>query len=485
MQFIKGALMYEFFSKIFFIPRRGAIFAAAFCLAAALPSAAATLPPEVRQIMKRHGIAQGKAGVVVHRVGEDRPLLSHRAGAPFNPASLTKLPLAFAAFDILGPAHRWQTTFSYTGEIRGDTLNGDLIITGGGDPHLTMERVMAQVNDLRSRGLRVLRGDILIDDSRFALPPHDKSAFDGAPHKPYNVGAGALAVNLNAHKVVLSPSPQKIHIYVEPPNDNFVIENKLRIGKTRCRNWRGRILERYRGDENKITLTLRGNYSPRCGEQAFYTTALSQAANAAGVFSALWKRMGGEWRGEWRVAESPPDAKTIAVFESPPLHSAVTAMNKFSNNAIARNIFLSLAGATHEPPFTPVAARSVFGEWMRGLGVEGEFYAENGSGLSRDGILSAGQTAFLLRKIAAHPLRAEIISSLPVLGIDGTLRKRLQKTARARGHLKTGSLNGVKNIAGFLRDDSGREIIFVCFVEASGARARRFQDALIKWTLAQ
>ncbi|MGI9297760.1 MAG: D-alanyl-D-alanine carboxypeptidase/D-alanyl-D-alanine endopeptidase [Gammaproteobacteria bacterium] len=448
-------------------------------------SASAAPPPDVRALMKQNGISPARAGIVIFRSGEDAPLLSHQPQKLFNPASLTKLPLAFAAFDILGPRHQWKTAFKRAGEIEDGVLRGDLILSGGGDPHLTAERFLHQINDLRSRGLRAFTGDLIIDDTLFLIPPHDTAAFDGAARKPYNAGGGALAVNFNAHKIVLSPRRGGIRAYLEPPNENFVIDNQLRAGRTRCSNWRGRISERYRGDGDRITLSLRGRYSPRCGEQAFYATAISQAANAAGVFGALWRRLGGEWSGKWRVAPSPPDAEEIAVFESPPLYSAVAAMNKFSNNVIARNIFLSLAEAGGAPPYSPESARAVFDEWMRGRGIEGEFFVDNGSGLSREGRMSAGQMATLLRQILAHPLRAEIISSLPILGIDGTLRRRLTKTARGRGHLKTGSLNGVNNIAGFLRDEAGRDIVFICMIESSGSRARRFQDAMIRWTLNQ
>ena len=441
------------------------------------------MPPEVRELMRKNGINPARAGVVILRAGEDAPLLSHQADKLFNPASLAKLPLAFAAFDILGPTHRWKTTFARDGKIVDGVLRGDLIVAGGGDPYLTAERFLLQINDLRSRGVREFTGDLVIDDSLFSVS-HDAGAFDGAARKPYNAGAGALAVNFNAHKVVFSPQEGGIRAYTEPPNAHFVIDNQVRAGRTRCRNWRGRISERYRGDENKMTLVLRGKYSPRCGEQAFYTTAISHAANAAGVFGAMWRRMGGEWSGEWRRAPSPPNAEEVSVFESPPLFFIVAAMNKFSNNIIARNLFLSLAIPDGTPPHSPEAARAVFDEWMRKQGVQGDFFVDNGSGLSRKGRMSAGQTALLLERILAHPLRAEIIASLPILGVDGTLRKRLQKTARARGHLKTGSLNGVKNIAGFLRDEAGRDIIFVCMIEKS-ARARRFQDAMIKWALAQ
>lgn len=456
-------------------------------LAAVNMAAAASLPPEVRALMKKHKVTPERVGVVIHRIGEAAPLVSHQPAKRFNPASVMKLPLSFAAFDLLGPRHTWKTVVAHAGVIKNGVLDGDLYLLGGGDPYLTADRFLLLMNDLRSRGLRVINGDLIIDDTHFMLPPHDPKAFDGAPHKPYNAGGSALAINFQAHRIVIVPQPGAIHVYSEPPNDNLVIDNQLRVGKTRCRNWRGRISERYRGGDNRMTLTLKGRYAQRCGEQDFRVSLLNPGAYAAGVFGALWRRLGGEWNGTWRRGTKPPTAVVTAVYESPPLTRIVVAMNKFSNNVMARNIFVSLAKKNGKPPYSPAAARAVFDRWLREQGVQGEFFIDNGSGLSRQSKMSAGQLGLVLQNLWAHPLRAEVLASLPILGADGTLRKRLSKNGAAlQGHLKTGSLDGVKAIAGFIRDRKQRDIVFVCFTEKQySGRAKRFQDALIRWARAQ
>ncbi|MGI9307425.1 MAG: D-alanyl-D-alanine carboxypeptidase/D-alanyl-D-alanine endopeptidase [Gammaproteobacteria bacterium] len=456
------------------------------CLLLLPPVAGAEgLPPDVRALMKKHRISPARAGIVIKRAGGE-VLLSHQTDKIFNPASLAKLPLVFAAFDILGPAHKWRTVFARAGEIQDGVLRGDLIIAGGGDPYITTERFLSFVGNLRSRGIHTIEGDLIIDDTFFQFMPHDRAAFDGAAFKTYNAGGGALVVNWGAQRVAFLPEKNGVRIYADPPNDNFIIDGKkVRAGKTRCRNWRGRIIERYRGDGLQMTLALRGKYSPRCGEQSFNTSALDHAANAAGVFGAMWRNLGGVWNGKWKTAPRPPQAKDIAVFESPALAVIAAAMNKYSNNIMARNMFVSLSMQNGAPPHTEGAAREVFNRWMRAQNIQGEFFMDNGSGLSRKGRMSAGQLAALMEGVLAHPMRAEITSSLPILGVDGTLRKRLRKTAAGAGHLKTGSLRGVKNIAGFLRGAGGEDIIFICMLEKSGARAKPFQDALMKWALRQ
>ena len=436
-----------------------------------------TLPPAVAALMKKHKIPQSRAAIVVHRVGGSAPLVFHRALQADNPASVIKLPLTFAALDLLGADYQWKTSVAYRGKMEGGELHGDLILRGGGDPYLTLDRFLVLLSDLRGRGLRSIHGKVIVDDSLFSLPPHDSGAFDGASNKPYNAAASAMAVNFNAQRIIIAPQGKTIHAYLEPPNDNFVLKNQMRDGRGRCSNWRGRLREIYRGDSLRTTLSLKGIFPARCGQQSFHASALTHAANAAGVFGALWRRMGGEWSGEWQTGVMPPDAKVIAEIKSPPLADIARAMNKHSNNVIARNLFISL---DEESPKTVAGGRKAFSQWMREQGIGGDFFADNGSGLSRDSHLSAGQLFLLMQKMHAHPLRAEMVSSLPVLGVDGTTKKRLRKSAKEGGHLKTGSLNGVTNIAGFVRGEDGEDIIFICFIEKqSSRRAKRFQDALM------
>ena len=454
-------------------------------LLAAMPAAAA-LPNPVEALMKKHKIQKEHVSIFIRRVNIAAPIAEHQSNLLFNPASLIKLPLTFAAFDLLGASYAWKTRFATDGVINNGVIRGNLIIVGGGDPYITADRFLYFVNDLRNRGIHTINGNIIIDNSLFNLPPHNLNAFDGAEHKPYNVGGGALVVNYGAHRVAVSALAKKAHVYVDPPNDNFVINNRLQLNNSRCRNWRSRISENYQGDERRIVLTLKGKYSIRCKTQSFYTAALTHEANAAGVFIALWKQMGGTFNGVWRIGKTPDNARDIAVYKSPSLAKIVQAMNKHSNNVMARNIFFSIAGVDNTPPYTIDMARSVFGRWMKKQGARHAFFIDNGSGLSRQGQMTAADMARLMDKMWKHPLRSEIIASLPILGVDGTLQKRLTKSAPALGHLKTGSLRGVKNIAGFLYDKNGQGIIFICMIKKSSTRrGKNFQDALIRWTLEQ
>ena len=409
------------------------------------------LPEAVRVLMKKHRIQAGKIGIVVQRLDTHERLVAHRVDTSLNPASIIKIATAASALDLLGSTHRFETKFMSDGRVEDGVILGDLYVVGGGDPSMTVERFLLFLNKLRNRGIREIRGDLVIDDFFFDLPPHEPAAFDGAPLKPYNAGAGAFMVNFQTQRVVILPQGNIIQAYTEPPNDNFIVRNQIRSGKGRCRNWRGKIREVLRGDETRMTLTLKGVFPPRCGEQGFFIRALEKNAHAAGVFRAFWRRLGGKWLGQWRRGRAPATAQTLAVFESPPLSEVIASMNKYSNNVIARNLFLSLPAAHSSPPYSISEAHQTMSDWLAAVQVNGDgLVIDNGSGLSRKTRITAAQMAHLLRYIWRHPLRAELAASLPILGLDGTMRKRLKnKKITGEGRFKTGSLSGVKSIAGF------------------------------------
>ena len=477
---------------------RGAVgFSRAACLALALsltPGAGAeggaeaepVLPAKVAALIKRSGIPLKNVGLAIRRVGaadEDKnTLVWHGADREFNPASVVKVATAFAALDILGPDHRWKTRFARTGEIRDGVLEGDLHFIGGGDPRLTAERFMFMLSDLRERGLREIRGALVVDDSYFSAPPHDPKEFDGKGHKPYNAGPGGAAVNLKTHRVVISPAAdgKSIGARLEPPSAHVEVKNNLRPGRGRCRNWRGKARDSLQDDGASAVLILKGTFPPRCGEQSFYASVLSHASYAAGVFGAMWGRLGGKWSGDWRRGQSPEGAVALAEHDSPPLSEAVKMMNKHSSNLIARNMFLSLAD--DNSPRTLERARKALRASLERIGAGGGF-VENGSGLSRKARLTPGQLLRVLDAAWRGPHRAEMASSLPIAGLDGTMKSRLQNHDLAGvGRFKTGSLRGVKSIAGYGKDARGREFVFVCLIKwGNGAAARKLQDALLKW----
>ena len=202
-----------------------------FCLLLLAVSTAAraeeVLPAAVEQLIKKNRLAKADVGVVVRRLQDGRVLVRHQAGRLFNPASVVKVVTAMAAVDRLGLRYRWKTVFATDGEVREGVLDGDLYLIGGGDPYITTDRFLFMLNDLRNQGIRKINGALVIDEGFFDLPPFDSAAFDGAGNRPYNVGAGGMVVNFKTLRVWVAPGTTGVRVYTDPPNDHFVIDNRL------------------------------------------------------------------------------------------------------------------------------------------------------------------------------------------------------------------------------------------------------------------
>ncbi len=161
----------------------------------AAPALAQSWPAVMRAELDAAGVPTEAVGLYVQEVGTPTPLLAWNAEKPMNPASAMKLLTTLAALEVLGPAYTWRTEVYADGLLRGDVLEGDLVVKGAGDPKLDLEKFWMLVKMLRGRGLREIRGDLVADRSAFALDNSDPARFDNAPTRPYNVQADALLVN--------------------------------------------------------------------------------------------------------------------------------------------------------------------------------------------------------------------------------------------------------------------------------------------------
>nr|MCH9757919.1 D-alanyl-D-alanine carboxypeptidase [Pseudomonadota bacterium] len=226
----------------------GCLLLCLLCLFSAGKNAAAVdfLPPEIEKFIKINKVNKKNIGLLLQR--EDGTIVaSHQAERKFNPASVAKIITTLAALDILGTKFTWQTKIATNGRVKKGVVEGDLYLIGGGDPYLTVDNFLYLLNSLRSQGIHEIRGDIIIDDSIFMLPPHNPAKFDGASTKPYNVGAGGLIVNFKTQQIVFAPRDNKVHVYSDPPNAYFTIDNRVKLSKRGCRNWRGKIREQLFG----------------------------------------------------------------------------------------------------------------------------------------------------------------------------------------------------------------------------------------------
>jgi D-alanyl-D-alanine carboxypeptidase/D-alanyl-D-alanine-endopeptidase (penicillin-binding protein 4) len=202
------------------------------------------------------------------------------------------------------------------------------------------------------------------------------------------------------------------------------------------------------------------------------------------MFSAYFTAAGGRFRGAVRDGVAPPRTVPFATLESPPLYDIVRDINKLSNNVMARQIFLTLGAASAPPPATLDGSRRAVERWLaaRKLRLPG-LYLENGSGLSRNERLTAGGLARLLAAADASAVREEFQSSLAVAAMDGTVARRFQDAGVAgQALLKTGSLDSVRALAGYVLDAEGERFIVVALVNHPNAgRSQPALDDLVQW----
>jgi D-alanyl-D-alanine carboxypeptidase/D-alanyl-D-alanine-endopeptidase (penicillin-binding protein 4) len=449
-------------------------------------AARSPLPADVRAAFAIAGIPMTGLAVYIQEVGAKRPLFTHRAQVAMNPASTMKLVTTYAALDLLGPDYTWKTEIYTDGTIEGDVLKGNLYLKGYGDPKITYEAFTALLQKLRAAGVRDIHGDLVQDRSFFAGTGIDPARFDNEPLKPYNVGPDALLVDFKSIRFIFTPDAgqQRVLVRAEPHPSNLTLTASLTLSGAACGDWRPGVGARFAGDSNRASALFAGSYPMDCGEQDWFVSMFDHAHYVDGTFRQVWHDIGGSISGDAREARVPSGARLLAVQESPPLSDIVYDVNKFSNNVMARQLFLALATVDHAPPAQTKIARETVKRWLRKKGAHfPELVLENGSGLSRTERISAEHLARLLGSAYAAPFMVQYIASLPVAAADGTMRKRLHDSSAAgQAFLKTGSLEGVRALAGYLLNEQGRCFVLVAFVNhRNAAGAQGALDALVQW----
>lgn len=413
------------------------------------------LPSSVADLMQAHGIPENSISVVMRKVGTNQNTISHNATTPRNPASAMKLVTTAAALQLLGPQHRWRTHAFVRGKVHGNTLEGDLILRGSGDPWLVIERFWLLAKQLRGRGITHIGGDLVIDDTLFDRQAIDTEPIDGKPMRTYNTPPNALLLNFGYTLLTIESDHSAVYISADPPATTLQIRNTITLSNAAC-GGKGRSIRLDLKRSTFVTkLSVRGHYPVGCGASTFRRTLLPHGPYVYGVFKALWQQLGGTLAGGWRYGKTPGRAVVAAELESVPLAEVIRYINKFSNNVMARNLLLTLA--TDHPPSTPTKGRRVIENWLSQSGVAmPALYIDNGAGLSREARVSAQGLAALLEAAANWPWWPEFLGSLPIATVDGSLRKRFHNVAGpGRLRLKTGLLKNVRALAGYAIDRNG------------------------------
>jgi D-alanyl-D-alanine carboxypeptidase/D-alanyl-D-alanine-endopeptidase (penicillin-binding protein 4) len=448
---------------------------------------AATLPKPVLSALQTAGIPAADVAVTVQEVASRKPLLNWNGGKAMNPASVMKLVTTWTALETLGPAYAWRTEVYYKGTLVAGVLDGDLYFKGSGDPGLTIERFSLLLRDLRARGLKEIKGDLVLDRGRFQIDNADPGAFDGEGLSAYNALPDALLLNFKALRLTLVPGPIKVAALPVPELAGLLLENHIQPAAGDCGEWDEGLKADW--DAAGVRLALSGSFPVACGEKVWNLSLMDPAEYLYRAFHPLWRELGGSLVGRLRQEPVPADAHFLAATVSPPLALVIRDINKFSNNVMARQVFLTLGAETlagERPATLADGDAAVRAFLMRKKLAMPELVMENGAGLSRRASISANSLNRLLVAAWASPTMPEFVSSLPIVAVDGTMRKRLKESGVAgRAHIKTGSLGNAKTLAGYVTAKNGKRYAVVFLANnANAGLAKPAQDALLQWVWA-
>jgi serine-type D-Ala-D-Ala carboxypeptidase/endopeptidase (penicillin-binding protein 4) len=437
------------------------------------------LPADVEAALNAARVPLDAVAVVVQDVQARTPRVSWQAERAMNPASLMKLLPTLAALELLGPSHTWTTPVWLQGSVRDGVLDGALVIKGQGDPRLVSERLWLLLRRVQQLGVREIRGDIVLDRSAFSIPELPPGEFDGEPHRPYNANADALLLNFRSLVLSFLPDPASGRALVssEPTLAGVDLPASVPLTSGGCGDWRGQLRADF-SDASRIVLA--GSYPQACGERHWPVAPADPPGFNARLLTALWRSIGGALSGRVREGVAPAAPPTFELV-SPTLAEVVRDINKFSNNVMAQQLFLSLPmlASSHAPagvaapPVTVAAARETLERWaQQRLGtVSRSLVIDNGSGLSRDARASAAALARLLVQAWNSPVMPEFVASLPLAGADGTSRR--MRGVEGRAHLKTGSLRDVAAVAGYVHAPGGQRYAVVAVANHPNASASR------------
>ncbi len=446
-----------------------------------------TLPVAVQQALAKAQLpADALAAVALPLRHWGRPW-RHQAQRLMQPGSTMKLVTSVVALDHLGPNHRGHTELRSSAAMSEGSLQGDLVLKGGGDLELGVPQLWALLVDLQQAGVRHIAGDLIVDRSRYrparidiGVPP-----FDDSPEFPDYVIPDALMLADALLPMELRATASGVLASTVPRIPGITFDSRMGLVDARCQDWDEHwTTAAVARDGDSTRITLNGAFPRGCTErvglQLIDRTELTER-----LFKALWQGLGGTWAGRAREEAGPAQSKLLARHQSRPWGELLRHQNKTSDNTWSRLLYLELGVpdmAVQASSSTLELAHAVVRRWFTDKGIDATgMVTDNGSGLSRSERISPWQMAHMLKVAYFGRHAAELQMSLPTMGVDGTLRKRLNNSpATGWARLKTGTLKNVVALAGYVNDGQGRPWAVAMMINHENAsRGRAVLDALV------
>ena len=424
----------------------------------------------INQALKQRCVNDGQTAVRVVDVNSGQTVYDRNGGVPLTPASVMKLVTTATALYYLGVDYRFKTDILHTGRRDGGVIEGDLIVHGGGDPKLTPENIWRIAEELKRQGITEVKGSLVADDTFFDGFHLPKGRGAKRTQKPYDAPHGALSVNFNTIGLHLYPGEQageRVRVEVEPKSDYIrVINESATSGKRR------RPVGAFRmNGENGVVVKVTGAMRPSDAGGVIYVTIDDPLQFAAETFMAYFARAGIKIHGGIKKESAPQTAKTIYIHQSEPLPVILRELNRHSNNFIAEQVLKTTAAEEGGAPGSDEYGLALAAKMLKELGVEtGGLTMSDGSGLSKDNKLTARALTGLLSVMARRfDIGPDFISSLGIMGVDGTVRKRLKYSpAKAQARAKTGTLNNTSALSGYVAGRDNKLYAFAILQNNNG-----------------
>lgn len=445
------------------------------------------LPPAVEDAIQKSPISRESVSLWIADVNGGSPIVDYQSQILRTPASVAKLITSGIGLYLLGENYRWKTEFYTDGVVRDKTLTGNLYIKGYGNPYLVEEALMDMVIEIRNRGIDSIQGDIILDNSYFINAIEKPDQFDGNGLEPYNALPNALSINFRTIELIIENNQGEISISSDPQLTYTTIQNNMVFNNIKRCHGKG-FRPRIEVDNSQDLIVVSGSMSRRCQRQSLRKVLTDAGDLFYGHFKDAWQLSGGSIQGKWHYGKVAAKAKPLYRGQSRPLYEQIAAMNKHSNNIMTRQLFLTIGAELTRPPATLKKARAIVLNKLSSLGVPTQgLFLDNGSGLSRQSKMTAAQLGKFLLVMQDSRVKPFFEQSLAIVGVDGTLRRRLRNTPLAGNAIgKTGTLKNTKSVAGYLTAQSGKKYAYVMLFNGPRAKAGRpLMDDIMQWLYTQ
>ncbi|KOO58002.1 hypothetical protein WH43_12655 [Rheinheimera sp. KL1] len=417
--------------------------------------------------------------------------LSYQSDKAMQPASTMKLVTSIVALEQLGPVYRAKTQLrSY--EAPAQKMQQPLVLKGLGDMDFNVQELWSLLQQAYDQGIRQIPA-IQIDRSWFnpSRPELTALPFDETPREYYNLLPDALFLQRNMLGIQLQSTADSVTGQFYPAlQDLELITNQVVLTNSLCADWYPHPHHLvFKRQPDRLQLILQGEFPKHC-QKRDYLQLLNRPDLSRLLVQQLWQQISGQTRVPVLEQGATEATVLLAEHQSRALAEVLRDINKSSDNALTRQLYLALGAQQINAPTERTADRSELQvrSFLSSIELDhSSLVLENGSGLSRTERISPELMAALLQHAYQSQYQPELISSMPVAGMDGTLKRRFTESpAKGKARLKTGTLRNVTALAGFATDQSGRTWVVASFINhPKASRGRVVLDSLIDWITMQ